>query len=131
MEIYAFVKDKRPRIHKEKQELIDFAEDISKYNFTDMGPNLNTVIDSMESLQNIDILICVDTFMAHIAGSMGVPTYLLLSNMPDWRWGIEGNITTWYPSFKIFRQTDDTLKETIQQVYEKIRSEYAAPYFER
>jgi tetratricopeptide (TPR) repeat protein len=131
IKLYSFVKDRRPRIHKENQEIVDFAEGFNDLEIEDMSNNLNSVQDSMDALQNIDVLVTVDTFMAHIAGTMGVPTYLILSKIPDWRWGKTGNSTAWYPSFKIFRQEENTLEDVINEVYEKIRSDHIAPYSER
>ena len=42
--------------------------------------------------------------MAHLAGAMGLPGYVLLPHAPDWRWGLEGEVTPWYPSLTLLRQ---------------------------
>ena len=42
--------------------------------------------------------------VAHLAGAMGVPTFALIPFAGDWRWGIEGDTTTWYPTMRLFRQ---------------------------
>jgi FkbM family methyltransferase len=52
----------------------------------------------------LDLVITVDTSVAHLAGALGVPTWLLLSWDPDFRWGLKDSCTIWYPSIKIFRQ---------------------------
>ena len=44
--------------------------------------------------------------MAHLAGGMDKTTWLLLKKVPDWRWGIEGETTFWYPSMRLFRQRE-------------------------
>ena len=49
-------------------------------------------------------IISVDTVLAHISGSLGIPTNLLLPKIPDWRWGFSGSRTHWYPSILILRQ---------------------------
>lgn len=59
----------------------------------------------------IDVLITVDTAVAHLAGAMGVKTYLLLKPNCDWRWGDSGNKTVWYDSVTILRGTDEELIE--------------------
>ena len=130
IECYSFVKDRRPRIHKETQKVINYSEGFEDYKIVDLSKGLTDVDGTMNQLNKIDVLVTVDTFVAHIAGTMGVPTYLILSNLPDWRWGLKENETQWYPSFKIFRQKDD-MKKVILEVYGKIRSEFIAPYSER
>jgi tetratricopeptide (TPR) repeat protein len=55
-------------------------------------------------MAQLDLIITVDTSVAHIAGAMAVPTWLLLCSAPDWRWGIAGETTRWYPTVRLFRQ---------------------------
>jgi hypothetical protein len=52
----------------------------------------------------MDIVISVDTSVAHLAGSQGKSTWLLLPFIPDWRWMLEREDSPWYPSVKIYRQ---------------------------
>lgn len=53
---------------------------------------------------NCDLVITTDTAMAHLAGGMGIPTWVLLHQPPEWRWSISGSSSFWYPSVKLFRQ---------------------------
>jgi ADP-heptose:LPS heptosyltransferase len=46
----------------------------------------------------------VDTALAHLAGAMGIPTFLLLPFSPDWRWLLGREDSPWYPSLRIYRQ---------------------------
>ena len=55
-------------------------------------------------VSNMDQVISVDSVLAHLAGTMSIPTTLLLPKIPDWRWGLSGNKTDWYPSIYILRQ---------------------------
>jgi hypothetical protein len=55
-------------------------------------------------LKFVDVLVTVDTGLAHIAGALNIPTILCLAPGIDWRWGYKGNTTPWYPSFTIVRQ---------------------------
>ena len=52
----------------------------------------------------LDLVICVDTSMAHLAGAMGKPVWLLLPYAPDWRWMLEREDSPWYPTMRLFRQ---------------------------
>jgi ADP-heptose:LPS heptosyltransferase len=53
-----------------------------------------------------DLVITNDTCMAHLAGAMGQRTWLLLQQTPDWRWGMTGDGTFWYPTMRLFRQKE-------------------------
>jgi ADP-heptose:LPS heptosyltransferase len=61
--------------------------------------------DTAALLKQLDALVCVDTAVAHLAGTLGLPTILLLPHCPDWRWGAMGESTSWYPSMRLVRQT--------------------------
>ena len=56
-------------------------------------------------LMNCDLVITSDSGLAHLAAGLGRPTWLLLTHMPEWRWGLKGSHTNWYPTMRLFRQT--------------------------
>jgi hypothetical protein len=60
--------------------------------------------DTAEIIAGLDLVITVDTAVAHLAGSLGKPVWILLYNVVDWRWGLETDRTAWYPSARLFRQ---------------------------
>jgi hypothetical protein len=75
----------------------------------DLGPELDTgadaFLDTAAVLKNLDLVVTVDTSMAHLAGALGVPVWLLLHRTPDWRWFEQLDSSPWYPSMRLFRQT--------------------------
>jgi hypothetical protein len=68
-------------------------------------PRLSCWGDTVRELELCERVICVDTCIAHLAASMGLPTWILLSFSPDWRWMLDRSDSPWYPSAKLFRQT--------------------------
>lgn len=62
-------------------------------------------MDTAAIMQALDLVITSDTSIAHLAGAMGVPTWIALSAIPDWRWLLQGEASPWYPSVRLFRQT--------------------------
>lgn len=62
--------------------------------------------DTAKALMAMDVVVTVDTSVAHLAGALGVKTYLLLPYVPDWRWFDDNKTTAWYKSVEIFKQTN-------------------------
>jgi hypothetical protein len=60
--------------------------------------------ETAQIVAGLDLVIAVDTAVAHLAGSLGKPCWLLLPHVPDWRWRRDGADSPWYPSIRIFRQ---------------------------
>jgi len=65
---------------------------------------LNDFVDTAALIDNLDLVISVDTSVAHLSGALGKKTLVLLPNMPDWRWLLDVEDSPWYPSMKLFRQ---------------------------
>lgn len=63
-------------------------------------------LETAAIIANCDLVITSDTAVAHLAGGMGKSTWLLLKKVPEWRWGLEGDSTFWYPSMRLFRQQE-------------------------
>jgi tetratricopeptide (TPR) repeat protein len=68
------------------------------------GRQLQDFDDTAALLVNLDLLICVDTAVAHLAGALGVPVWIMLGQAADWRWFRERDDSPWYPSARLFRQ---------------------------
>lgn len=69
-----------------------------------LGSELKDFSDTAALLEALDLLICVDTSVAHLAGALGKPAWVLLPYVPDWRWLLEREDTPWYPTLRLFRQ---------------------------
>jgi hypothetical protein len=84
-----------------KEELRASAADLPLIDLTDSSTDFH---DTAALMAEIDLVITVDTAVAHLAGATGRPTWLLLPFAPDWRWGLATDMTPWYPAMKLFRQ---------------------------
>jgi len=71
---------------------------------TDLGSRLETFADTAAVLENLDLVISVDTALAHCAGALAVPVWVVLSHVPEWRWQLDREDSPWYPSMRLFRQ---------------------------
>ena len=75
------------------------------------------------TIANLDLVLTVDTLAAHLAGALGVPTWLMLKQHADWRWLIGRKDSPWYPSIRIFRQPEPgDWMNVVEQVREALRS---------
>jgi len=72
--------------------------------FVTLAPWLSNFSDTAYALSGMDLVITVDTALAHLAGALGIPTLLLLPFGPDWRWMLGRDDSPWYPSMHIYRQ---------------------------
>ena len=70
----------------------------------DFSHALDDFKDTVALCELVDLVISVDTSVAHLAGTMGKPTWVLLPFSPDWRWLLDRDDTPWYPSAKLYRQ---------------------------
>jgi hypothetical protein len=73
---------------------------------TDLGSRFDrtTFADAAAVISNLDLVITVDTALAHLAGALGMPVWVALPCRPDWRWLLDRDDSPWYPSMRLFRQ---------------------------
>ena len=95
---------------EDKIEFISLQKGVSENqesqfkNLHKLGSQIQTFDDTAAILANLDLLISVDSAPVHIAGAMGLPTWVLLPSIFDFRWMVDRDDTPWYPSVRLFRQ---------------------------
>jgi tetratricopeptide (TPR) repeat protein len=83
----------------------DLAVLRDRHDILDFGPELGSFSDTAALLAQLDLLISVDTSVAHLAGALGRPVWILLPYAPDWRWLLDRADSPWYPTASLFRQS--------------------------
>jgi ADP-heptose:LPS heptosyltransferase len=79
---------------REKSDIVDLTADLTDFT------------ETAALIACLDLVITVDTSVAHLAGALGRPTWILLPWTPDYRWLLDRTDSPWYPSVRLFRQTD-------------------------
>lgn len=84
---------------------------------TDLQAELSDFAQTAAILKALDLLITIDTSVAHLGGALGMPVWVLLPFAPDWRWFLDQGTTPWYPTVRLFRQTvPNCWKEPVEEV---------------
>jgi ADP-heptose:LPS heptosyltransferase len=73
-------------------------------NFAGFDDGPGAFLDSAAIMENCDLVISCDTALAHLAGALGVPNWIALKYVPEWRWFLGRSDTPWYPNTRLFRQ---------------------------
>jgi hypothetical protein len=75
-----------------------------RFRVVDLGPELTDFTETAAAMKYLDLVICCDTAVAHLAGALAVPVWVALSRITDWRW-LRGRMDSpWYPTMRLFRQ---------------------------
>ena len=72
----------------------------------DLGRELTDLADTGAVIRSLDLVISVDTVVAHLAGALAAPVWVILPKVPDWRWLLQRDDSPWYPTMRLFRQTE-------------------------
>ncbi len=94
----------------------DCQEELEKAEIIDLAYNFD---ETAAIITNLDLVITIDTSIAHLAGALGKKVWILLTKVPDWRWLLKIETTPWYPTAKLFRQNE---LNNWSEVFEKVKS---------
>ena len=85
------------------------AEELSKADISleviDLAPRIEDMADTAALIAHLDLIIAVDTAVAHLAGALGKRVWVMLPLVPDWRWLLDREDSPWYPTMRLFRQS--------------------------
>ncbi|MBF2026439.1 MAG: tetratricopeptide repeat protein [Oscillatoriales cyanobacterium C42_A2020_001] len=114
--LYSLQKEPKP----EDIELLQAHPEVQ-----DLRSQLNDFTDTAAIINQLDLIISIDTAVTHLAGALGKPTWLLLPLAPDWRWMVDRSDSPWYPTMRLFRQStygdwEPVLAEVRQALEKKV-----------
>jgi ADP-heptose:LPS heptosyltransferase len=87
--------------------------------FDNLDEDNGPFMDTAAIMINLDLIITIDTSIAHLAGGLGVPVWVLLFHHADWRWMLDRTDSPWYPTMKLFRQKQPDKWQSIINVLQK------------
>jgi hypothetical protein len=107
------------------EQLKNLSTDFNIHTFDeDFDDKHGRFMDTAAVMQNLDLIITVDTSIAHLAGGMGLPVWLMILNVADWRWLQERDDSPWYPTMRIFRQPKPgDWKSVVENVCNELKKE--------
>jgi Tfp pilus assembly protein PilF len=103
-----------------REQLGEFA---GRWPITDLGDRLGDFQNTAAIVRNLDLVITCDSSPAHLAGALGVPVWVALAYVADWRWLLERDDSPWYPTMRLFRQP---IAGDWNAVFERMREELRA-----
>jgi ADP-heptose:LPS heptosyltransferase len=87
-----------------------------------LGEAIGDMADTAAIVAQLDLVISADTAVAHLAGAMGIPVWLLVPWRPDWRWSPVGGRTPWYPSMRLFHAGEPTWSTVAVEVATQLQA---------
>ena len=80
-------------------------------NLINLSPHMNDFNDTANLILKLDLIISIDTAVAHLAGALNAKCFVILPEDTNWRWGLSGNKSPWFKSLKLFRIGNKTIKD--------------------
>jgi tetratricopeptide (TPR) repeat protein len=94
---------------------------------TDLGPLLEDFGDTAAVIQRLDLVITVDTAVAHLAGALGKPVWVMLGHAADWRYLLDRDDSPWYPTMRLFRQVETGAWQPLtERIAQALRARFSA-----
>lgn len=103
--------------------VVDYQEGCEDMKLVDLTKMIQSFEDTCTIMAGLDLLITCDTAVAHLAGAMGVPIWVMIPFNPDWRWGFDKETTHWYDSMRLYRQTE---RDNWGEVFERVQRDLNA-----
>ena len=111
------VRDADAALLQERRDVLHFGQELK--NFT----------DTAALVSNLDLIVSVDTAVAHLAGALAKPVWVLLPHIPDWRWLLDRDDSPWYPTARLFRQDETHAWDgVVARLSGALRDRFAALY---
>ena len=103
------------------EQLSRYARPLNLYIPGDHFDEDGAFVDTAAIMMSLELVITSDTSIAHLAGALGVPVWVVLQRVPEWRWMLDRNDSPWYPTMRLFRQTrtgnwDDPFSEIVDSI---------------
>ena len=100
-------------------------QEVFPFPMNDLTGHVGDFADSAALIAQLDLVITIDTAVAHLAGALGRPTWVMLPHAPDWRWLLKREDTPWYPTMRLFRQNGpDTWQNVVQRIARTLATEF-------
>lgn len=121
VQVFNIMKNVNP-IRNWPQGKVNVSRNSQNLPIIDLAPKISNMKDLSHYINHLDLVITVDSAVAHLAGAMGKPVWNLIGREVDWRWMDDTDKSHWYPSMKIFRYKN-SWEELVKEVEQNIKLE--------